>query len=573
MTKNKIIKNITRICLVFLFFTIFAFKVEAGQASFFFSPSSESFTIEEIFSVELKIDTADNDINAAEASIYFPKEKVEVLELSIQDSIFSLWSKEPFVSDSLDLISFSGGLPQPGFNGVGKIITIKFKAREEGNINFYFDEGRILANDGKGTNILALLKEAKYSILKEKVFSENELLVSADGLLYAVEIFSSTHSIEEEWYNNKNPRFKWQVFPEIKEISFIIDKNPDTIPDDILEEIINFKNYENLEDGIWYFHLKLKNDLGWGETSHYKIQIDSSPPRTFDIVVDNDGDLTNPNLNLYFESDDQMSGVDYYKVKVEEREFIKLMSAQINPFSLSNLSPGRHRVIVRAADKAGNNIESTAMIEIKPIEAPEITIFPEKYIAGEEVLYISGTSLPDVEIIITLKDGVKEIKYWVASADSQGEWFFSTKDLIKSGRYSIVFQAKDKRGAVSDSLEKEIEILLSGLSFGPFIISLRGLVIILTIILLFIITLATIFIYRIKKAKKLIRKETVEARDMLYNAFNDLKREIGERIEMLDAKPGFNKKEKDLYNDLKKVLDQSEREISKEIKDIEREIK
>jgi len=125
------------------------------------------------------------------------------------------------------------------------------------------------------------------------------------------------------------------------------------------------------------------------------------------------------------------------------------MLAQVNPFPTPFQIPGRHPVIVRAVDEAGNIVEAKAVLDVEPIESPQITLSPEKYVAGEETFYLEGTALPEVEIIIFLKENGKEVKKWLTSNNMQGEWSFSTRELIKSGLYYLSAVAKDKRGVES----------------------------------------------------------------------------------------------------------------------------
>jgi len=556
---NNRIKIIGILLSLFLLDIIWAGPIEAGEASLILTPASESFLIEEIFPVELKVDTAGEPINAVHVDIIFPSDKLEIVNVSKENSIFSIWPEEPILSDSK--ISFSGGLPHPGFTGTGKIITINFKARKEGVVNLILGEGKVLADDGKGTDILVFIKEAKYSIYKEVLSKE-------------LVVFSPTHPDPEEWYNNNNPRFQWELGSETKGASFILDKNPTTVPDSISEEIVKSKNFENIEDGIWYFHLKLANEIEWGSPAHYKLKVDTSPPHPFDITIDNAGDPTNPNPNLYFETKDDISGINYYKFKIGKEKFSELMTAQVSPFTLSGLSAGQHQITVRAADMAGNNVEAETIIGIEPIESPEIVVYPQAYISGEEVFYLEGESLPEAEITIILKKEGKEVRKWQVFSDSKGEWSFSSKELMESGTYYLSVQAKDKRGAISElSGNQRIEVSFSGMLLGPFLLSFKKLVLILISIIIIGIIVASYFLCRIRQTKKTLKKETKEAQEILNKNFNELRKEIEKRIEMFDSRPGFSEKEKAVYDDLKKFLDKSEDSIKKEIDDIEKGLK
>ena len=566
-------KSIILIIITILFFSV-ALSIQAQGAFLFLSPGSGSFKIGDTFSVELKTDTGGIPINAAQTTVYFPPDKLEVLNISKENSIFSLWPEEPSFSNVAGKVSFSGGIPHPGFTGIGNIITINFKAKNEGLILLTLGEGRVLADDGKGTDIFVFIKEAKFSIQKEIILPEIKPEVPSTEIPSPPKISSLTHPQEEEWYNNNNPQFQWELTPDIIGVSFVLDRHLDTVPDLVSEGKFESNIYEGIDDGIWYFHLKLENEIGWSESSHRKIEIDTHPPYPFEVIIDNAGDLTNPNPNLYFETRDDTSGISHYKLKIGETDFLNLMLAQVNPFPTPFQNPGRHPVVVRAVDEAGNIVEAKAVLDVEPIESPQITLRPAKYIAGEETFYLEGTALPEVEIIIFLKENGKEVKKWSTSSNRQGEWSFSTRELIKSGLYQLSAIAKDKRGVESEPSDNyKTEVSLSGISLGSFLIAFRKLVPFLIIILFFGIIIAGYFTYRIRRAKKILWKETREVEEKLHQVFDTLRAEIEDRISMFDSRPGFSEREKKICDELKEALKTAEESVKKEIKDVERELK
>lgn len=559
--------------LVFLFGISFVKPVWAEGVSLYISPGSRSFRVGNTFSIELKVDTAGVFINAAQTIISFPADKLEVLSISKDNSIFTLWTEEPVFSNSSGKISFSGGLPHPGFKEIGNIITINFKARQEGAVFLALEEGQVLANDGKGTNVLVFIKEAKYFIHETITLSGTEAKILPNQVPPLPQILSSTNPQQKEWYNNSSPQFQWKLIPDITGVSFILDQNSDTIPDTDSEGKVQSKNYKKLDDGIWYFHLRTKNKIGWGLASHYKIQIDTYPPHPFEIAVDNGGDPTDPNPKLYFESNDDRSGIKNYRLKIGEESFIDLMLAKINPFPLSFQNPGQYPVIVRAMDRAGNGVEAKTIIEVESIESPQITTWPRIYISGEETFYVEGISFPQAEIIISLEKDGKEIKNWQTLTNNQGEWSFSTKELIKSGSYHLSARVRDKRGVISKPSESyKIEVSLSGVSLGPVIISFRKLVLFLVLILFLGIVGAGYFVWRGRRTKQILQKETWETKESLHKAFDVLKREIEGRIELMDSQPGFSPGERKVCEELKETLKTAEESVEKEIKDIEKEL-
>src|SRR3989344_3564741 len=160
-------KNSIFFCLFLLssFYFLFSvpLKAEAANASLYLSPSTGNYTVGNNFSVQVKVNTGGMAINASDGSLVFDPDKLEVKNLSKESSIFSLWVQEPIFSNSLGTINFAGGKPSPGYSGsAGTISTIFFRAKTAGQTNLSFAAGSILADDGKGTNILANMGSAVF---------------------------------------------------------------------------------------------------------------------------------------------------------------------------------------------------------------------------------------------------------------------------------------------------------------------------------------------------------------------------------------------------------------------------
>jgi len=548
-------------CLVLIFAVLNIPLTVRAEAFLYLAPLNENFDTGEEIVVSVKVDTGGMPINVVKTTLHFPQDKLAVIDISKDNSIFSLWPEEPKFSNESGEISFLGGAPQPGFTGKdGQIIAIKFKAKERGIAVFSFGESAILASDGKGTNIFSYAKESRYTINKP-----------------APAISSSTHSDQEKWYSNNNLELHWELPSDILEVSFALDKISDTQADKISDGRVDSKIYNNLDDGIYYFHLRAKDDLDWSSTRHFAIHIDAAPSDPFEITVNNEGDPTNPRPILYFEAIDKTSGIDYYRVEFENGDSVILANPAIIKYQLPLQLPGIHSIIVRAFDKAGNFRENTTGIVVHPIEEPIITIWPKNYVAGEEKFYIEGQAIPQVEVGIFLEKDNTIFKQWRARASDNGEWNFSTTELLRAGIYNLFTKAKDERGAVSEpSPQQQIEVIFSGIALGSLLFTFRNLVLILIILLLLFIVFSVYFVQRNLKARKKLRKETQEAEQSLSQGFIELKKDIETEIEKLKGaktKAELDKKESEIIKILEENLKEVEKYIGKEIKDIDMGLK
>jgi hypothetical protein len=427
-------KLLVGIGLILVFISILPAGVQAAEASLFFSPSKGTYQTGSIFSVKIKINSDGASINAAQSKVLFPQEILEVKNISKTDSIFTLWPEEPVFSNSKGEVSFQGGVPAPGFTGVDNILIINFQAKKEGPAKVSFSEAEVLAADGRGTDILKLTQEA--------IFSITETYPEVSKVPVSPKISSPTHLKENFWYHNSNPEFQWAISPEIIGINYKFDQSPFSLPETIAKNIESSKSFEQIKDGIWYFHLRVQNKIGWSKTSHYKIQIDTIPPNPFEVTVDNQGDPTNPRPFLYFETNDDLSGVSHYEIKIGQGDTFSLVRAETNPLHLPYQAPGSYEVLVKAIDQAGNFEESSALLDVESIPIPEISVYPRIHTAGEEVFYVAGTAPADLTIMIFFKRGQELVKTWEVKSDKNGDWSFHTSELFESGNYLISARSK-----------------------------------------------------------------------------------------------------------------------------------
>lgn len=96
-------------------------------------------------------------------------------------------------------------------------------------------------------------------------------------------IASPTHPDQNRWYPEGNVVLSLES--RSSTFSVVLDKSPDTVPDEKADLFRREISYSNLSDGIWWFHARAYSPLGyWSRSSHFSFRIDSSPPPTPDDV-------------------------------------------------------------------------------------------------------------------------------------------------------------------------------------------------------------------------------------------------------------------------------------------------
>jgi hypothetical protein len=183
-----------------------------------------------------------------------------------------------------------------------------------------------------------------------------------------VGVFSETHPFQESWYNNNNPIIAWEKPAGISDFSFLFDTLPQTIPDNSPESNDTTIGYQNMADGLWYFHIKAHKKDTWGATSHFLVRIDTTPPATFEPKVEALSAAIISKFLISFFTTDALSGLDRYEIgaidQASAASSSPLFIQSESPYQLSPQSPGDMRMIVRAFDRAGNVQEGSVDISV-----------------------------------------------------------------------------------------------------------------------------------------------------------------------------------------------------------------
>jgi hypothetical protein len=166
--------------IIFFIIGLVLFPFAVLGAELYLEPAEGEYQPGDIFIMEIRINTEDECINAANINLGFNQDILEAIDFSKGDSFLTLWIEEPNFSNQTNVIFFSGGIPggycgqipgDPGeSNLLGKII---FKVREtdaklerETDAKLAFlENSQVLLNDGLGTPCELTFKGATFNIL------------------------------------------------------------------------------------------------------------------------------------------------------------------------------------------------------------------------------------------------------------------------------------------------------------------------------------------------------------------------------------------------------------------------
>jgi len=570
-------------------FSIFSFS-GAQAATLYFSPSSGTRTTGAVFPVHVYVSSTAQAMNAASGVVSFSRDTLEVTSISKTGSIFTLWVQEPSFANNIGTVNFEGIVLNPGFTGAaGRILTINFRVRAAGSASLSFSSDSVLANDGQGTDVLISSGNASFRLdetrsvvppivppLETPRTPVAPAIPDAPQTPAAPQISSPTHPDINKWYSADDARFAWELPSGITAARLLANRAPRATPTVDYIPAVNSKELPDLADGIWYFHARLRNNAGWGASSHFRFQIDTEKPTRFEITEIERKDLTSPKVKFSFDAEDETSGIDHFQIQINQ-EPLQTWRSNVGEeqiiYESPTLPPGRHTLIAKAVDKAGNSLASVVEFNIQALSAPTITDYPKELTSGE-MLVIRGGAHPSSQVSIWLERRNAEAKTQTIESNADGKFVLVVEESLESGIYKIWAKVIDPRGAKSERVELATIVIKTPalIQFGTWAINTLAIVVPLTALIIVLFGLIYYSWYKFALFRKKIRKETTETKSALQDAFKALKKEIEEQVAELDGEPGLSDGERKIYNNLKKSLKISERFIDTEIEDLEKEI-
>ena len=574
----KIAKNLIKhikpgVIIAVLFFVASTGVVEAATLSI--SPGTGVYASNNTFTVQVVVNSEGQPINAADGVISFNPRELSVTSINRSSSIFNLWVTEPAFSNSAGTVDFSGGLPSGYTGSRGNIMNITFRAIGSGSTKVSFKSGSVLANDGRGSNVLTSMKGGTFTIQSAVAAPEPEVIeyIAPANTPSTPVVTSETHPNREGWSQSKEAELAWILPAGITGVRTLLNDNPTSVPTRVYENPINELTISDLEEGISYFHLQFRNSEGWGRVAHYRLGVDSEAPSKINISLANNSDLSNPIQTLNVVTEDGTSAVDNYRIKINNDEpFDYIDETGSSTVQLPNLEPGYHSVIVEAFDEAGNSIVGTFSFTIESFEKPIFTEIPSE-INQEVIPVIKGETRPNSQVEISLNKLGTEPKIYQVNSDSEGVFVFIPEGTFSLGVYEISARATDKNGARSEVSEKvRIAVQQPGyLQIGSYIISVLSVLIPLLVLLFILVFGVWYLIIYSRRFRKSVRVESKEALEILNREFSALQTELRNQESLMQASRKTKKltnAESAMVESLDKALQNSQNKVVKEIDDI-----
>ncbi|MCX6760348.1 MAG: hypothetical protein NTW46_03340 [Candidatus Nealsonbacteria bacterium] len=211
------------------------------------------------------------------------------------------------------------------------------------------------------------------------------------------------------------------------------------------------------------------------------------------------------------------------------------------------------------------------------ISVPTIVVNPDTYYPMEEFLYLEGNAVPNFSIQIRFqKQGAKPVTF-TAKSDPRGEWVFAEKVPLEAGDWEVrarTIDAEDQDKVSEWSNPRVFKVIISGITIGGINIKFAALSLVIIILLICGVVLIVYFNWRVRRLKTtLIGKEIREAQESVREGFVELRQNLLDELNILESRKKLSREELIRKEDLLRNLENLERGMQSEIRDIEEEVK
>ena len=560
---------------IFLFFIIFigVFSIPLSDlfaASFYLSPPTGVYEVGESFEVRVMIDPGTYSVNAVEGDINFRDSRVELLDISTENSALGIWTEEPSVSDDGERVSFGGGKTEPFSGNAVSVFTLTLKGRNEGVSQIGFDSGSIMAPDVTGTqNVVSEMVSGSYTFVSspaEEKIPEPEFMAT-EGAPDKPVVTSDTHKDEDVWYPDRDISFSWDLPEDVIDVRAELDQKSFMIPQESLGKVDSVE-YEDVLDGEWFFHIQFKNEKGWSEVYRRSVLVDSTSPESFELEKVKREDKTDPMVEFSVSAIDEISGIDHFLFSIDGLKEQKF-SAFEDKIEFGPISPGVHTIMARAFDKAGNTRLESLIVEVDPIEDVVFTEFSNIIHSGS-VMAFRGESIPNAKVVISLQKRGEEPEKYETKTDSEGYFTFVLPKKPTDGIYQVKAKAIDERGAESFYNEAvTVAVQPPGvLRLGEMVID--GLSVFISLLAMIILLVLVIYwsYHKWKLFRGRLSKEIREAEEEVHQTFENLKNKRLYQLSILKEA----EKSRDLTEEEIKIKEQIQEDIDDFGESVEKEV-
>ncbi len=560
--KNKFFRLYFAIAL-FFFFTALG-SSNAFAANLTVSPSSVSTKVGKTFTVDVIVNNNIEAINAVSALISYPSDALSITSVSKTGSFISLWAEEPVFSNEKGTLTLEGVALNPGFSkATGKVISVTFKALQEGNVSISIKSGSVLANDGNATDVLKTTGAAFVYITGDTtpVAVVKETVVPV--------ITSPTHPDSNAWYGRRDASFEWKLPDGVTAVRTVYSDKETSTPTKVYDPPVSNRSFTADADGVMYMAVQFRNASGWGAISRYKFQVDTQAPEMLKASFPDGIVTTNQTPAVLVLAEDLLSGITTISMSIDNGQPITFPADPSNLYHLPKQNSGNHTIVINAIDGAGNSSTVSLDYTIQTINPPVITEYSKK-VDFDKKLKVVGATYPKstIEVVLTDIDGVVSTAKTVSN--DAGVFTLVWDGVIDSGVYEMKARVLDSKGSVSEYTETRVIIIerMVLVRFGIFVMNWLSVVLIIIIATLMVLGTLWYALVQFSRFRRRVKRRLAEVENTLHVNVKALRSETEEFHDVLvkaERKRELTKEETSILKKFKKRLEITEKEIERKL--------
>lgn len=273
------IKNNFKILIVFVAIFVTSYT-NCFSASIYYIPTGNGL-VDGLVSYDVMLDTEGQSVNAISGELLYDNSLLDFYSFDTTDSFISNWLTEPkdnkevslknngrIIFEGITTGGFSGTL-SPSFNvvKVGKLFTVNFKPKGEGEVVFGFKDIDLRLNDGLATKVNVKLSTSNFYIPKISKFQNVKGINFGTGRDIeneSLSMYTDKDSLVDNgkwfvYFNDNNPKHSIHHF----ELAESDKYNPYDVPSFVWKEVKSphVLSHQSLDN---FIHLKvLYNDGGF----------------------------------------------------------------------------------------------------------------------------------------------------------------------------------------------------------------------------------------------------------------------------------------------------------------------
>ena len=469
-TRSIFIYSITPLLLA-----LFAFRVYASDATLLLSPIVGTYLAGDSFVVSVDVDSGGAAVNAVEGKLEYDPKVFTVESTDLSKSVVTSWIQLPVFDNATGSISFGGTLATATVLTHANVFSFKVHGERSGQFRIRFVSGAaIYAADGTGGNIVSTLSNGIYEIVPrvkdpvalppvEAGVSDAAVAGEVLGAATGTTITSTTHPNQSAWYALATSSLNWDLPSGLSAIRLSLDAKPSGVGAVTYPPTLHEKMVSKIRDGISYFHLTRIAQDGTAETSHYKLQVDTTPPAHLTATEVTRTDKSDPHVMVLVSATDTTSGIDHYEFVLDGASPVVWVDGGGHRYSVQNTVPGTHELVVAALDKAGNRSSLTLPFTVETLPTPVITLTSTTWNEADK-LKLSAVTVPNATLSISLQKGDSSAVIEEFPVDGAGRGEFESALTLTPGTYLVSAIAHTNAGGTS--LKNEGQIIEVSSSFS-----------------------------------------------------------------------------------------------------------